>query len=244
METIKQTIAFSKSLPLDIALFHIAAPYPGTPFFKEVAKNGWFREGTRWEEVDMDESTVLDYPNLRAEELEYWQKRAFREWAMRPGPMLTYLKMLLDRRVDDQVGAERRLPAPAVGARLTRGDSISGLRADDERLIGTRGDLAAMVVLLAICLPLLLIGLAHYPAPWFDEGVKLSGARLLAETGRYGTRSSDGVIPFDFALTSGPFEIGLIALSFKASRVGGRPGSAADCAARRRTARPHRPARQ
>jgi anaerobic magnesium-protoporphyrin IX monomethyl ester cyclase len=94
-ETIKQTIAFSKSLPLDIALFHIAAPYPGTPFFHEVVKNGWFRKGVRWEEVDMDESTVLDYPDLPAERLEYWQKRAFREWAFRPGPILTYMKMLL-----------------------------------------------------------------------------------------------------------------------------------------------------
>ena len=47
----------------------------------------------------MDESTVLDYPQLPAERLEYWQKRAFREWALRPGPMVTYLKMLLsDRR--------------------------------------------------------------------------------------------------------------------------------------------------
>ena len=94
-QTIRQTIDFAKSLPLDIALFHIAAPYPGTPFFHEVVRNGWFRKGTRWEEVDMDESTVLDYPGLPAERLEYWQKRAFREWAMRPGPMLTYLKMLL-----------------------------------------------------------------------------------------------------------------------------------------------------
>ena len=97
--TIKETIAFAKSLPLDIALFHIAAPYPGTPFFQEVVAKGWLRPGVRWEEVDMDESTVLDYPNLRTEELEYWQKRAFREWALRPGPMMTYLKMLLsDRR--------------------------------------------------------------------------------------------------------------------------------------------------
>jgi radical SAM superfamily enzyme YgiQ (UPF0313 family) len=95
VSSIKQTIAFAKSLPLDIALFHIAAPYPGTPFFFEVARNNWFRAGTRWEEVDMDESTVLDYPNLSAEQLEYWQKRAFREWAMRPGPIKTYIKMLL-----------------------------------------------------------------------------------------------------------------------------------------------------
>ncbi len=72
----------------------IAAPYPGTPFFFEVLENGWFRPGTRWEEIDMDESTVLDYPHLGAEELERWQRRAFREWAMRPGPAITYLKML------------------------------------------------------------------------------------------------------------------------------------------------------
>jgi radical SAM superfamily enzyme YgiQ (UPF0313 family) len=93
--TIRQTIDFSKKLPLDIALFHVAAPYPGTPFFFEVVREGWFRPGTRWEQVDMDKGTVLDYPNLPAERLLYWQKRAWREWALRPGPMLTYLKMLL-----------------------------------------------------------------------------------------------------------------------------------------------------
>lgn len=93
-ETIRQTMAFSKGLPLDIALFHIAAPHPGTPFFHEVVERGWFRQGVRWEEVDMDESTVLDYPNLPAERLEYWQRRAFREWAMRPRPILTYLQMV------------------------------------------------------------------------------------------------------------------------------------------------------
>jgi anaerobic magnesium-protoporphyrin IX monomethyl ester cyclase len=92
--TIRETIDFAKKLPLDIALFHVAAPYPGTPFFFEVVDNGWFRPGTRWEQVDMDKGTVLDYPNLSAERLLYWQKRAFREWAFRPGPMMTYLKML------------------------------------------------------------------------------------------------------------------------------------------------------
>lgn len=93
--TIRQTIDFAKKLPLDIALFHVAAPYPGTPFFFEVVKEGWFRPGTRWEQVDMDRGTVLDYPGLPAERLLYWQKRAFREWAFRPGPIMTYLKMLL-----------------------------------------------------------------------------------------------------------------------------------------------------
>ncbi len=91
-ESIQETIAYAKSLPLDICLFHIAAPYPGTPFFYEVVQNGWFRSGTNWEEVDMDRSTVLDYPGLPAERLEYWQRRATREWSFRPGPILTFLK--------------------------------------------------------------------------------------------------------------------------------------------------------
>ncbi|MBM3190316.1 MAG: radical SAM protein, partial [Chloroflexi bacterium] len=94
-DTIRRTIALAKRLPLDLALFHIAAPHPGTPFFFEVVENGWFRPGTCWEDVDMDRSTVLDYPNLRAEDLERWARRAFREWAFRPGPMWTYLKILL-----------------------------------------------------------------------------------------------------------------------------------------------------
>jgi anaerobic magnesium-protoporphyrin IX monomethyl ester cyclase len=91
-DTIRETIAYAKQLPLDVALFHIAAPHPGTPFFFEVVENAWFRPGTQWEEVDMDRSTVLDYPDLPAHRLEYWQRRAFREWALRPGPVLTYLR--------------------------------------------------------------------------------------------------------------------------------------------------------
>jgi radical SAM superfamily enzyme YgiQ (UPF0313 family) len=93
-QTIQETIAYAKTLPVDIALFHIAAPYPGTPFFYEVVQNNWFRPGTKWEEVDMDQSTVLDYGTLTAEQLEYWQKRATREWSLRPGPMWTFVKGL------------------------------------------------------------------------------------------------------------------------------------------------------
>jgi radical SAM superfamily enzyme YgiQ (UPF0313 family) len=93
-DTIRQTIELAKSLPLELALFHVAAPYPGTPFFFEVIRNGWFKPGTKWEEVDMDKGTVLQYENISAEQLLYWQRRAFREWALRPGPMWTYIKML------------------------------------------------------------------------------------------------------------------------------------------------------
>ncbi len=93
-ETIQETIDFSKTLPLDLAIFHIAAPYPGTPFFFMVMENNWFKPGTRWEQVDMDQSTVLQYSNLSAEDLEREARRAMREWMFRPGPVITYLKSL------------------------------------------------------------------------------------------------------------------------------------------------------
>jgi anaerobic magnesium-protoporphyrin IX monomethyl ester cyclase len=93
-ETIQQTIDFSKELPLDLAIFHIAAPYPGTPFFFQVMENNWFKPGTRWEQVDMDRSTVLQYSNLSAEDLESEARRAMREWMFRPAPVITFLKSL------------------------------------------------------------------------------------------------------------------------------------------------------
>lgn len=93
-ESIQETITFSKQLPLDLAIFHIAAPYPGTPFFFQVMENNWFKPGTKWEQVDMDKSTVLQYANLSAEDLQKEAQRATREWMFRPGPILTFARSM------------------------------------------------------------------------------------------------------------------------------------------------------
>jgi len=66
-------------------------PYPGTPFYYEALENGWIKM-TKYEDFDMDRSTVLNYPHLSSAQMEQWAKRAFREWAFRPGPALTFLK--------------------------------------------------------------------------------------------------------------------------------------------------------
>lgn len=91
VETINETITLAKQLPVDIALFHIATPYPGTPFYYEAVENGWIQMN-QWEDYDMYNHTVLNYPNLNSTQLEYWAKRAAREWSFRPGPMMTFLK--------------------------------------------------------------------------------------------------------------------------------------------------------
>ena len=57
VDTIQQTIALSKEIPVDIALFHIATPYPGTPFYYEAVANGWIQMN-QWEDYDMYSHTV------------------------------------------------------------------------------------------------------------------------------------------------------------------------------------------
>jgi anaerobic magnesium-protoporphyrin IX monomethyl ester cyclase len=95
-ETIEQTISFAKRLPLDLALFHIAVPYPGTPFWYEAVDQGWLRV-KRWEDFDMYNSTVIEYPGLSAEQLQHAARRAAREWSVRPGPIWTFVKEMRNR---------------------------------------------------------------------------------------------------------------------------------------------------
>jgi len=90
-ETIRRTVHFAKGLPLDLALFHVAVPYPGTPFYYEALEEGWLRM-ERWEDYDMTASTVLNYPNLSSERLVRATRQATREWSLRPGPMWTLLR--------------------------------------------------------------------------------------------------------------------------------------------------------
>jgi 4-amino-4-deoxy-L-arabinose transferase-like glycosyltransferase len=49
-----------------------------------------------------------------------------------------------------------------------------------------------------------VVGLGVNPAPWYDEGLNTLAARVLLDQGVYGTRISDGLLPFDPAVTSGP----------------------------------------
>jgi radical SAM superfamily enzyme YgiQ (UPF0313 family) len=127
-ETIERTIAFSKRLPLDLALFHIAVPYPGTPFWFEARERGWLRV-RRWEDFDMYSSTVVEYPGLSAAEIARAARRASRAWSLRPGPVWTFVKELRNGETRGQLarigirylgwlaGGRKRTCAVRVGGR-------------------------------------------------------------------------------------------------------------------------------
>jgi len=85
-ETIKETISFAKSLDLDNATFFITAPFPGTVLYQTAQDLGHINQNTKWEEFAplTNQKPILVQNNLTQEELVYWQKKAFRQFYLRP----------------------------------------------------------------------------------------------------------------------------------------------------------------
>ncbi len=92
-QTVRETINFSKSIPLDIALFHVAMPYAGTEFYFQSVANGWLNT-TDWKHFDMNDSSVVGYDDFTSEEILKATKQAFREFYMRPSQAWRLFKMM------------------------------------------------------------------------------------------------------------------------------------------------------
>lgn len=93
-ETIRQSIELAKRLNTDTVAFFIASPYPGTEFYEIARKNGYLREGLKWRDftlVDSNAKPPLNLPGLSSERIAYWQKRAYREYYLRPQYILQKL---------------------------------------------------------------------------------------------------------------------------------------------------------
>ena len=93
-QTVRETIDFAKSLPLDIALFHVAMPYAGTEFYFQAVANGWLNT-SQWKHFDMNDSAVVHYPDFSAQDALRATKQAFREFYFRPVQMWRLAKMML-----------------------------------------------------------------------------------------------------------------------------------------------------
>lgn len=91
--TARETIDFAKSLPLDIALFHVAMPYAGTEFYFQAVANGWLNTYD-WKHFDMNDSAVVGYEDFAAEEILQAAKQAFREFYLRPSQAWRLLRLM------------------------------------------------------------------------------------------------------------------------------------------------------
>ncbi|MBN2145510.1 MAG: radical SAM protein [Candidatus Aureabacteria bacterium] len=84
-ESMKRTIGFAKSLPLSMAKFDICIPYPGTPFYNDLEKQG--RILTKdWSKYNCHqlEEPLFSHLNVSWQTVGYYYKKAFRDFYFRP----------------------------------------------------------------------------------------------------------------------------------------------------------------
>ena len=96
VETIKQTINFAKNLDLDNATFFITTPYPGTELYRVAGEINRNLANIPWGNFAplTNANPILVQNNISAQELVRWQKRAFREFYLRPQYVFYKLKQL------------------------------------------------------------------------------------------------------------------------------------------------------
>ncbi|MCJ7580001.1 MAG: radical SAM protein [Candidatus Aminicenantes bacterium] len=83
LETVKETIAFSKELDCDLASFNIAVPALGTPLRDLALERGWLSEETL--EFDASDSfPIMETFQFSRKMAWEWRKRAIKEFYFRP----------------------------------------------------------------------------------------------------------------------------------------------------------------
>lgn len=89
-ETMQQTIDFARSLDLDVAVFHITTPLPGTELFKIANERGELSQDVTWDKYLMFSSEEIPYvtKTLTREVLRDYTKKAYREFYLRPSFLL------------------------------------------------------------------------------------------------------------------------------------------------------------
>ena len=89
-QTAKETIRFVKELNPDDVGFYVATPYPGTPLYEQVEKNGWLRI-TDFDKYDTAGPT-FETPQLTMEKLAEIRYKAYQEFYLRPGYVLKMMR--------------------------------------------------------------------------------------------------------------------------------------------------------
>lgn len=90
-ETVEETISLSKTLPLYLANFAVAAPYPGTEFYRLVTEKNWLLS-SNWEDYDQNYSAIVSYPDFSNKEIEAAMKKAYKAFYFRPQTAWNLLK--------------------------------------------------------------------------------------------------------------------------------------------------------
>ena len=89
-ETAWKTIKFAEKVsPYAIAFYNIATPYPGTPMYDHITKEGWLKV-TNFDLYDAT-TPIFETPKLSMTELEQLYEKAFQSFYLRPSYFLHML---------------------------------------------------------------------------------------------------------------------------------------------------------
>jgi len=89
-QTAKQTIRFVQQLNPEDVGFYLATPYPGTPMYDQVVKNGWLRV-TDFDKYDTA-GPIFETPTMSMERLAQLRYKAYQQFYLRPGYVLHMLR--------------------------------------------------------------------------------------------------------------------------------------------------------
>jgi radical SAM superfamily enzyme YgiQ (UPF0313 family) len=89
-QTARETIRFVKELNPDDVGFYIATPYPGTPMYDQVKKNGWLRI-TDFDKYDTAGPT-FETPTLSMKKLAELRYKAYQDFYLRPGYVIKMMR--------------------------------------------------------------------------------------------------------------------------------------------------------
>ena len=93
--TLEKTIDLACRLPLKMAKFDIAAPYPGTEFHQYAKDHGYLRI-EQYEQFDQNASAVVEYPGLSRAQIKAAVRRANRRFFLRPRILCRVLREAAD----------------------------------------------------------------------------------------------------------------------------------------------------
>ncbi len=103
-ETIEESIKFACALNVDTIQVSLAAAYPGTELYRQAMSNKWYDE-TLLVRNDGTQASAIQYPHLKAPDIEAGVKRFYSKFYARPTPILRMLKAM----AKDPVERRRRL---------------------------------------------------------------------------------------------------------------------------------------
>lgn len=105
-----RTLALALELPLDIAQFYTAAPFPGTPLYRRAAKAGWITKESNCSQ----NQAVMHLPALAPSQVNAFTRRAYKKFYLRPKTIVNLFSMLEPGAIAGVVNSIKHFPGWAL----------------------------------------------------------------------------------------------------------------------------------